>query len=225
MAESTPPLRPRDALLAGATGLVGRQLLNRLIASPGYERVHALLRRPSKGLPSDPKLQLHFVDFGQLPPMPPVDDVFMTLGTTIAVAGSKEAFRRVDYDAVLNTARACVARGATRLIVISSLGADARSRIFYNRVKGQMEQAVVKLGYESVVIVQPSLLMGDRAAIAQPTRAGEEWTMRLLRPVMRFVPMGVRPIAAATVAQAMLDAAVNAQPGLRILKSGEMQSR
>lgn len=155
--------------------------------------------------------------------MPPVDDVYITLGTTIGVAGSKEAFRRVDFDAVLNTARACVVRGAKRLIVVSALGANAKSRIFYNRVKGQMEEAILKLGYESVVIVKPSLLVGDRASLPQPTRAGEEWTIRLLRPVMRWMPRNMRPIAVDAVAQAMLDAALKARPGARILMSGEMQ--
>jgi uncharacterized protein YbjT (DUF2867 family) len=223
MAEPITSHRRRDALIAGATGLVGRELLRLLIASPEYERVHVLLRRPSKGLPSDPKIQIHFVDFAQQPPMPPVDDVYITLGTTIGVAGSKEAFRRVDFDAVLNTASACVVRGAKRLVVVSALGANAKSRVFYNRVKGQMEQAVAKLGYESVVIVQPSLLVGDRASLAQPTRAGEEWTIRLLRPVMGMVPRGMRPIGVDAVAQAMLDSALNAQPGVRTLKSGDMQ--
>jgi len=223
MAEPISSPRRRDALLAGATGLVGRELLRLLIACPEYERVHALLRRPSKGLPSDPKLQLHFVDFAQQPPMPPVDDVFIALGTTIGVAGSKEAFRRVDFDAVLGTARACLARGAKRVVVVSALGANANSRIFYNRVKGQMEQALAKLGFESVVIVQPSLLMGDRAALGQLTRAGEEWSVRLLGPVMNWVPRGMRPIKAEAVARAMLDAALNAQPGVRVLRSGEMQ--
>lgn len=223
MAEPITSARRRDALLAGATGLVGRELLRLLIASPEYERVHVLLRRPSKGLPSDPKLHLHFVDFAQPSPMPPVDDVYITLGTAIKIAGSKEAFRRVGFDAVLNTARACVVRGAKRLVVVSALGAHAKSRVFHSRIKGQMEEAVTKLGYESVVIVRPSLLAGGHASLSQPVRAGKEWAISLLRPVMRWVPRGVRPIAVDAVAQAMLDAALKAQPGVRILTSGEMQ--
>ena len=111
---------------------------------------------------------------------PPVDDVFITLGTTIKVAGSQAAFRQVDFAFVVNTARAARVAGATRLAVVSALGADAKSRVFYNRVKGEMEAAIAQLGYKSVVIAQPSLLLGDRAALGQPVRSSEVWAARLL---------------------------------------------
>ena len=101
----------RRALLAGTTGLIGRALLPLLLGSPRYERVHALVRRAVPDLPADSKLQIHQVDFDHLPALPAVDDVFIALGTTIKVAGSQEAFRRVDFDAVLNTARAARAAG------------------------------------------------------------------------------------------------------------------
>ena len=223
MPETTQPLQRRDALVAGATGLIGRQLLELLVASPGYQRIHVLLRRPAKNLPADARVVPHFVEFAKLTPMPPVDDVFIALGTTIGVAGSKDAFRKVDFDAVLNTAKACLVRGAKRLVVVSALGANTKSLVFYNRVKGQMEEAVSRLGYDSITIVQPSLLMGDRAALGQSTRAGEEWAARLFRPVMPLVPRGMRPIAASAVAQAMLRAASQGSPGVRVLRSGDMQ--
>ena len=89
--------------------------------------------------------------------------MFITLGTTIKVAGSQAAFRQVDFAFVVNTARAAKAAGATRLAVVSALGADTKSRVFYNRVKGEMEAAVAQLGYQSIVIAQPSMLLGDRA--------------------------------------------------------------
>jgi uncharacterized protein YbjT (DUF2867 family) len=174
-------------------------------------------------LPAHQKLKTQIVDFNRLPAMPPVDDAFIALGTTIKVAGSQAAFRRVDFDAVMNTARAAREAGAKRIVVVSSLGADAHSRVFYNRVKGEMQQAVSALGAESVVFVQPSLLVGDREALGQPARAGEGWALRLLRPVLGWVPRGVRPIAAEDVARAMLHAAVDAKPGTRIVSSGEMQ--
>ena len=216
---------PRVALLAGATGLIGRALLPMLLASDRYDAVHVLLRRATPGLPTHPKLTLHTVEFAQLPdPFPTADDVFITLGTTINAAGSEAAFRQVDFDFVVNTARAARAAGATRLAVVSALGADARSRVFYNRVKGEMQAAVAALGYESVVLAQPSLLLGDRAALGQPTRAVEVWASRLLAPVMGLIPKSVRPIEAATVAKAMLTANLSDSRGVHILGSGAMQA-
>jgi len=213
----------RRALLAGTTGLIGRALLRRLLDSARYERVHALVRRPVLDMSAHPKLQIHQVDFDRLPALPAVDDVFIALGTTIKVAGSQEAFRRVDFDAVLNTARAARSAGARRLLVVSALGADVNSRVFYSRVKGEMQRAVAELGYEVVVFAQPSLLAGDRAALGQPERAGEVWAMRLLRPVLGWVPRSVRPIAADDVARAMLQAALDSPPGIHFLPSAQMQ--
>jgi uncharacterized protein YbjT (DUF2867 family) len=106
---------------------------------------------------------------------------------------------------------------------VSALGADANARVFYNRVKGEMQAAVSQLGYDSVLFAQPSLLLGNRAALGQPQRSGEEWAMRLLGPVMGWVPRSVRPIAATAVASAMLAAMIEGAPGVRVLNSGQMQ--
>jgi uncharacterized protein YbjT (DUF2867 family) len=224
MAASLVPPHSRSALLAGASGLIGRALLPLLLESPHYKCVYVLLRRTVPDLPADAKLQVHTVDFGRLPALPAAEDIFIALGTTIKVAGSQAGFRRVDLDAVVNTARAGRVTGAKRLLVVSALGADHKSRVFYNRVKGEMQLAVAALGYESVVIVQPSLLVGARAAVGQPPRAGEEWAMRLLRPVLRWVPRSVRPIRADVVARSMLRAALEAAPGVTVLSSSQMQS-
>ena len=216
---------PRTALLAGATGLVGRALLPMLLAGKHYRQVHVVLRRAAPDIEADAKLKVHRVDFARLPTVfPTVDDVYIALGTTIKVAGSEAAFRQVDLEFVLNTARAARAAGATRLAVVSVLGADPGSRVFYNRVKGEMQAAVTQLGYTSVVVAQPSLLLGDRAALGQPSRLGEVWAARLLGPLGRVVPKGVRPIAARTVAAALLAAILGAKPGVRVLKSAEMQA-
>jgi uncharacterized protein YbjT (DUF2867 family) len=217
---------PRTALLAGATGLVGRALLPMLLASKYYQRVHVLLRRTPPDIKASAKLRIHQVDFARLPAeFPRVDDVFIALGTTIKVAGSEAAFRQVDFDFVVNTARAARAAGATRLAVVSALGADAKSRIFYNRVKGEMQAAITQLGYESVVIAQPSMLLGDRAALGQPARSGELWAARLLGPFGWIVPKGVRPIPARAVASALLSAILEAKREVRLLKSGAMQAQ
>ena len=218
------PASPRAALLAGATGLIGRALLDRLQASPRYGHLHVLVRRPVTSLRPAPRTTVHSVDFSQLPePLPAVDDAYIALGTTIKAAGSEAAFRQVDFDFVVNTARAARAAGATRLAVVSSLGADPHSRVFYNRVKGEMQAAVAALGYPTLVIVQPSLLLGDRSALGQPERPGERWAMRLLGPVLGLVPRSVRPIEATAVADAMLAATLAGAPGVQVLASAQMQ--
>jgi uncharacterized protein YbjT (DUF2867 family) len=220
---TAPNATPRTALLAGSSGLVGRALLPLLLASNSYGQTHTLLRRVLPESAASPRLTLHVVDFNALPALPPVDDVYIALGTTIKVAGSEAAFRQVDFDAVVNTARAARAAGATRIAVVSALGADARAKVFYNRVKGEMQAAVSALGFTSVVFAQPSLLLGNRAALGQPQRSGEEWTMRLLGPIMGWVPRSVRPIAATAVASAMVAAMIDSTPGVRVFSSGQMQ--
>ena len=221
--ESATNSTARIALLAGSSGLVGRALLPLLLASNAYGQTHALGRRATPPFTANPRLTLHVVDFDALATLPAVDDVYIALGTTIKVAGSEAAFRLVDFDAVVNTARAAHAAGATRLAVVSALGADVSSKVFYNRVKGEMQAAVSKLGYTSVVIAQPSLLLGDRTALGQPKRSGEQWATRLLGPFMGWVPRRVRPIPATSVASAMVAAMVDAVPGVRVLSSASMQ--
>lgn len=216
----------RTALLAGATGLVGRTILSLLLASNHYRSVHVLVRRTPQDIDASAKLQIHQVDFAGLPAaFPMVGDVFIALGTTIKIAGSEAAFRQVDLEFVVNTARAAKAAGATRLAVVSAVGADARSRILYNRVKGEMQDDVVQLGYESVVIAQPSMLLGDRTALGQPPRNAEVWAARLLAPLGWIIPKGVRPIPARAVASALVEAVLDAKPGVRVLKSGAMHAR
>jgi uncharacterized protein YbjT (DUF2867 family) len=188
-----------------------------------HASVEVLVRRPVK-LGDDSNLHLYIVDFARLPkPMPEVDDTFIALGTTIKVAGSQAAFRGVDLDAVVAVARAAREAGATRLAVVSALGANVASGVFYNRVKGEMEAAVGALGYDSVTIARPSLLLGDRAALGQPVWRGEAWAMRLATPVMSLVPRSMRPIQAADVAAALVASARAAEPGVHVLSSAQMQ--
>src|SRR5437016_7351773 len=224
MTNAVAPLR--TAMIAGATGLVGRALLPMLLASKHYRSVLVLLRRAAPDIKTSAKLKIHRVDFANLlATLPTADDVFIALGTTIKVAGSEAAFRQVDFDFVVNTARAARAAGATRLAIVSALGADAKSRVIYNRVTAEMQAAIAQLGYESVVIAQRSLLLGDRPAVGHPARGGEVWATRLLGPLGWIVPKGVRPISASAVASALLAAIFDAKPGVRILKSGAMQAR
>lgn len=211
----------RSVLLAGASGLVGRELLDGLLADDSVEAVHLLGRRK---LPLEhARLTQQLVDFRALAGLPWVDEAFIALGTTIKVAGSREAFRSVDFDAVLAVAQAARTAGATRLGVVSAMGADPRSRIFYNRVKGEMEEALRELRFEALVIARPSLLMGDRARLGQPVRRGEAIGERISGWLGPLVPRQYRPIAAKQVARALLQALPGSR-GVRVILSGEMQS-
>jgi len=163
------------------------------------------------------------VDFAALPALPAADEAYCCLGTTIKQAGSQAAFRAVDFDAVLGFARAALAAGVRRFAVVSALGAGPRSASFYNRVKGEMEAAVATLGFDSVVIARPSLLAGEREALGQPSRAGEQWALRLSAPFAGLIPKSVRPIQARTVARGMLAALGEARPGVCFVESAELQ--
>jgi uncharacterized protein YbjT (DUF2867 family) len=210
----------RTVAVAGATGLVGREILRGLLADEAVAAVHALGRRRLEL--QHPRLTSHVVDFTSLPPLPALDEVYLALGTTIAVAGSQAAFRAIDFDANLAVARAAKATGARRVGLVSAMGADARSRIFYSRVKGELEEALSALGFEALVIARPSFLAGDREALGQPVRTGEKLALRvgaLLRPLM---PANYRAVAAIDVARALL-ARVPAAHGLEVLLSGAMQ--
>jgi hypothetical protein len=152
-------------MLLGATGLVGRECLRLLLADPGVTRIVALTRRPLDDQALWPKLQVEVVDFEQLASRGElfgVDQIFCALGTTIKKAGSRDAFRRVDFIYPLTAAKLGAERGARHFLLVSSLGASAESRFFYNRVKGQLEDALRTLPYPSVTIVRPSLLVGTR---------------------------------------------------------------
>ena len=207
-----------SALLAGATGLVGRELAAQWV---GPDPLHLLVRRPLQ--PRNVLQRVHVVDFAALPPLPTAQSAFCCLGTTIRLAGSQAAFRAVDFDAVLAFARAAGHAGVRRFAVVSSLGADPASRNFYNRVKGEMEAELQRLGFVSLVIVRPSLLAGDRAALGQSTRWGERLALALTAPLTPWIPKAWRPIQAGVVARAMRLALAQDTRGLRVIESTELQ--
>lgn len=215
----------RSALLAGATGLVGRELARQIAEHDSYDTLHLLLRRPASDLERLPGARPLLVDFEALPSLPAVDDVYIALGTTIKVAGSQAAFRRVDYDYVMNVARAARSAGARTLGVVSAVGADASSRVFYNRVKGELERDLVSLGYASVVIAQPSLLLGDREALAQASRSGERLARSLLGPISKLIPARVRPVDAADVARVLIRGVLDGATGVTRIASRDMHRR
>jgi uncharacterized protein YbjT (DUF2867 family) len=210
-----------DALLAGASGLIGHELAAQW---PGPGRLHLLLRRaPSAATPKPSAQPFVLVDFKALPALPAAEVAFCCLGTTIAVAGSQAAFRAVDFDAVLAYAQAARSAGVRCFAVVSALGASPAAGSFYNRVKGEMEAAICTLGFDCVLIARPSLLAGKRAALDQPSRLGERLALALTAPLSPFIPLAWRPIQASTVARALLRAAAQARPGVHILESARLQ--
>ncbi len=212
------------ALIAGASGLVGRELLTQLLAAAEYDRVIALGRRPLDL--THPKLVQVTADFAALEKVTAdlrCDDAFCCLGTTIKAAGSREAFRAVDHAAVLALAWAARRNGARRFFLVSSLGADAGSRVFYTRVKGETEEALQVLGFETLAIFQPSLLLGRRAQ----SRAGEKCMSAVLwlaEPLLFGRLRKYRPIEAGVVARAMLRCSFGRPgQGLLVFPSDEIQ--
>lgn len=208
------------ALIAGATGLVGRELA-RHWTGPGEL---LMLLRKAANAPAGPRLRSLVVNFAALPPLPPAQEAYCCLGTTIAQAGSQPAFRAVDFDAVLAFASAARAAGVRRFGLVSALGADSASRSFYTQVKGEAEEALAALGFDTLAIARPSLLAGDRGALGQPARRGERLALALALPLGRLVPAAWRPIPAAFVARALLRAVREGRPGRRVIASAEMQS-
>jgi uncharacterized protein YbjT (DUF2867 family) len=210
----------RRAILAGATGLVGREILEGLLRDRMIAEVYSVGRRePSI---EHAKLIVHIIDFAAVLQLPAADEVYLALGTTIKVAGSQQAFRAIDFDANLAVARAAVQAGAKRAGLVSAMGANAQSRVFYSRVKGELEEALGRLGFEGLAIARPSLLIGDRRALGQPERAGERVGFAVGKALGFLVPANYRPIEASRVAKSLL-AAVPAARGRRILLSGAMQ--
>jgi uncharacterized protein YbjT (DUF2867 family) len=197
---------PKIALVAGGSGLVGGYLLQALIEAPEYARVFALTRRP---LGRDHhKLANRIVVFARMAEQLKgltAHEAFCCIGTTRAAAGSDEAFREADLDAVLQFARAARVTGATRLVVVSSVGADSNSKKLYLRTKGEMEEAVATVGFTSLDILQPSLLLGPRKEL-RPLELAARVLAPLVNPMLTGTRESLRAIPAETVARGMIGA-------------------
>jgi uncharacterized protein YbjT (DUF2867 family) len=201
-----------DAILIGATGLVGAELLRLLLADARFPSVVALGRRPT-GVRHG-KLREHLVDFGAPAAFAGLvvgDVLFSALGTTIRAAGSEEAQYRVDHGYQLGVAGCARRNGVGTYVLVSSSGASPRSRIFYSRMKGELERDVLALGFARTRILRPGLLDGER----RERRPGERWALRVLRPLAPVLPASARPIPAATVARAAVAVAVDPAAGTR----------
>ncbi|HLR17765.1 MAG TPA: NAD(P)H-binding protein [Alcanivoracaceae bacterium] len=195
------------ALVVGATGLIGAQLVQELLADDAWQAVTVFARRP---LPLEhEKLTVVEVDFARLSDYSEyfaVDAVFSCLGTTLASAGSKAAFRVVDYDYNYQLAELAAQENASHFLLVSAYGAKQKSLFFYSRVKGELEAAIVSLPLERVTFMQPSLLLGQR----EERRLAEQAAGRvanIIRPLWRKAKAPWWPIEANNVAVAMAKAA------------------
>jgi uncharacterized protein YbjT (DUF2867 family) len=211
-------------MLAGATGLVGREILKALLAADVH-RVDALVRR-SGALGAHPQVREHVSDLkSDAAPqtLQEMDAVLIALGTTIKTAGSQAAFKAVDFDAVRRVARWAKERGAKRIGVVSAMGASASSGVFYNRVKGEMEDAITALGFERTVIVRPSFLAGDRESLNQMSRPGERLALAAMRVFNPLIPANYKAVSAQDVANSLVRAVWAEDSGRALLLSGELQ--
>ncbi len=217
------PKMPRSVLLVGATGLVGRSLLPLLLCSRDYQRVVVLARRELDL--KDPKLETVVTDFSRIPSLREkfaVDDVFSALGTTIRKAGSQPAFYEVDFTYNQQIAQLASEAGASRYFLVSAVGANSSSGFFYNRVKGELEDAVTQMGFSTVHIFRPSLLLGEREEFRLGEKVGSI-AAKIIRPVLNGPLARFRPIEAKAVAEAMVYLARKGQSGVHIHESDEIQ--
>jgi len=216
-------MKKRNALIVGASGLVGNSLLHQLLSDDQYDKVLIITRKPLDIRHN--KLFQQQLDFNKTEEWKtdfPVDDVFCSLGTTIKTAGSQDAFYKVDYTYVVNLGKWCASNGVKRFLIVSAMGANPKSGIFYNRVKGEMETAVSQLDISQIQIFRPSLLMGNRSE-----KRGGEKIAQLVMGGLSFLFVGpllkYKGIHADVVAKAMIKAAKEDRQGFTVFESGEMQ--
>jgi len=207
----------RSVLVIGATGLVGRECIRLLSIDPTCSRIVALTRHDGNVFPMSRKLDVDVVDFENLAEhagLFAVDQIICAMGTTVRQTPSRDAYRRIDFGYPLEAARLGLQHGATHYLVVTAVGADSGSRIFYNRLKGELEDALSLLDYPSLTIARPSVLIGDRA---EPRRSEKiAWKLSFM------TPKKYKPVPAANVANALVTAARDNVPGLRIIQNAEM---
>lgn len=212
----------RTALIAGASGLTGKECLYRLLESDEYTRIISVGRRmiPVKHHRLTQQ-QIDFSDPAHYEKLPEVDDVFCCLGTTIRDAVTRDRFYEVDFTYVINLARACREKGATQFLVVSALGANPDATVFYNRLKGEMEDELKTLGYPTLHIFRPALLLGSRPRLRPGEFAAQKISTALsflfIGPIKKY-----KPIEASKVAKAMIHHALTNASGTHIHESINM---
>lgn len=210
----------KTILLIGATGLVGSSVLQRALAHPDIEKVVALTRRPLS--PHD-KLNNVIVDFNNLPTDAPwwqVNAIICTLGTTIKTAGSKQNFRKVDFDYPYQVGKIAVMHNVPAYVLNSSIGANADSKVFYSKTKGEIEKALIKLNFLSLTIVRPSIIEGERSE----SRPMEKVSIALAKLFSPLIPARYKPVHADKIAHCLLESALIAMHGVNIIESDEINN-
>lgn len=206
----------KRVLLTGATGLVGRYCLDKLLWDPRIRQVVVLSRRPIDRV--HPKLRVHEIDFDNLvghAGLFEADTVICALGTTIGKAGDQETFERVDHDYVVRIADLAASRGIPGFVLVSAAGANPASRVFYNRIKGRTERMVEDMPFDRIDILRPSLLLGPR----REHRKGEaraRWWLNLIEPLLIGPWRRFRPVYAETVADLAVECAARDDAGTRV---------
>lgn len=214
-------MQQKTALILGASGLTGHHLLELLLDDPLYTRITIYVRKPVHI--SHPKLVQQIVDFEQLDSAIDATDVFCCLGTTIKKAGSQDAFKQVDLIYPQKIAALQLAAGSQKFLVISAVGADDKSSIFYSRTKGQLEKALTLLRYPCLCIFRPSFIMGNRAE----RRMGEKigiFIAKLMSPLLIGPLKKYQPVSALALARSMQDAAYHNVNGTHLFSSDEIKT-
>ncbi len=208
-----------NANVIGATGLVGFQLVQLLLKNDDFAKIRIFVRRDS-GI-QHPKLEQRIIDFrdeNSYKDLLHGDVLFSALGTTLKQAGSKTKEYEVDFTFNLNFARTAKENGVENYVLVSSVGANAQSKIFYTRMKGELDETVAKLGFKNLAILRPASLTGDR----KEKRALEEISVKVLNFITRFIMKKYRPIHAKTVAQAMINGVLNPHPEKIVWEGSEV---
>ena len=209
----------KTALVVGATGLIGSQLVKLLSEDKDFGKVIVLSRRPLTVPEKCENVVVNFDSLSESYEVIKADVVFCCLGTTIRVARTKEAFRKVDYDYPVEVAKLAKANGAVTYLLVSALGADKGSSVFYNKVKGEVEEAIQQLNYEMFHIFRPSLLLGDR----HESRSGEDAAKVFFKFFGFLVPKKYKAIESLKVAKAMLHFAKQVERGTFKHESSDLQ--
>ena len=206
----------KSVLLLGATGLTGGKCLQQLVNNSNFDQVITLTRRPLVNI-DHPKIKSIIFNFNNMTceDMINAEHLICTLGTTMKKAGTKDNFFTIDHDYALKIARIGRKNGIKYMHIVSALGANPRSLFFYNRTKGQLEQALQELGFSGLTILRPGLLLGKRREF----RAGEEVFKSVCHKLALLTPAKYKPIQAETVATALVRAVQKADSGLRIMET------